>query len=357
MKDSHAIVINRLLNVCYLTFCFVLFVDFVLFNQISDYNIKPTEIGWNKVKMTSSKWITCCHRRSIQSDQSQSNALFCTINVKNSTPNGKAPPIPYKCHHQDVLRPSSTSNNSALIQSSSPTVSPSVFDIGRKSSSISSSSSSAASSSSTVYNEHRASFMKHSSSSYDLSSPHRFAQNFRQQLSNHRPHDDSIINFMSHSAPITVQNTITLINPLECFLINCETNDDTKCAQISPEMDVIAVANDYWLAFYSIRTNNCVGMLQFPDKCVFWTWIRAETIAVITENEVFHWRLTNVDTDTNYIQKTDSPRFIFSLDEMIKNNQIIDYSIDPVFGNWCALTSLFVDDNGMSFINLSINNP
>lgn len=310
--------------------------------------------------MTSSKWITCCHRRSVQSESNHSSPLFTAKNVRNSTPNGKFHPpppaqpqsLPYKPSRQDILRSSTSSNYSLLTQSTSPASSLSVYDLGRKSSSISSSSSSGASTSSTLNNDHhhqhhRLPVMKHSASTYDLSSPRRYAQNLRNQLASHHPHDDSLLNFMAHSIPITVQNTITIINPLECFLINCETNDDTKSAQISPDLDVIAVANDYWLAFYSIRTNNCLGMVQFPDKCRFWTWVRPETIALVTENDVYHWRLTNIDCRSNYIQKSDSPHYVFSVDENIKQSQIINYSIDPIFGYWCALSTLFIDDDGM----------
>lgn len=155
-----------------------------------------------------------------------------------------------------------------------------------------------------------------------------------------------MMSMMMTTTSSSFENTITIISPLDGILINCQTNGDSICAQISPQLNVIAVSNDHWIAFYSIKTNECLGTLQFPSRCTYWTWIRPDAVAVITENDVHHWSLTVKERDTIYIQNGDLLRFIFSIDNDIKQNQIIDYRVDPLFSNWCALTTLFVDDDG-----------
>lgn len=186
--------------------------------------------------------------------------------------------------------------------------------------------------------------MKHSRSTVDLpSSGHHHLRHHQH----YRPRDDSMMmSMMMTTTSSSFENTITIISPLDGILINCQTNGDSICAQISPQLNVIAVSNDHWIAFYSIKTNECLGTLQFPSRCTYWTWIRPDAVAVITENDVHHWSLTVKERDTIYIQNGDLLRFIFSIDNDIKQNQIIDYRVDPLFSNWCALTTLFVDDDG-----------
>ncbi|KAH9426373.1 hypothetical protein DERP_010941 [Dermatophagoides pteronyssinus] len=146
----------------------------------------------------------------------------------------------------------------------------------------------------------------------------------------------------SPAQQLSIQSVITLINPFEYLLINCETNLDTNCAQISPEQDIIAVSNEYWLAFYSIRDNDCFGTVQFPNKCLYWTWINSDSVAIITEDDVYHWSLMDPNVSPLHDH---APKMIFSLNEDFKQYQIIDYCIDPLYGYWSALTSLYLDDD------------
>ncbi|OTF79115.1 hypothetical protein BLA29_007956, partial [Euroglyphus maynei] len=118
---------------------------------------------------------------------------------------------------------------------------------------------------------------------------------------------------------------------------------DTNCAQISPEQDIIAVSNEFWLAFYSIRDNDCFGTVQFPNKCLYWTWINSDSVAIITEDDVYHWSLL-LDSNVSPIYDH-SPKMIFSLNENFRQYQIINYMVDPLYGYWSALTALYLEDD------------
>lgn len=78
-------------------------------------------------------------------------------------------------------------------------------------------------------------------------------------------------------------------------------------------------------------------------------------MAVITEEKVFHWSLASGigkgGGESNYLQTSSGGcgaflREIFDIDADIADNQITDYATDPLFGNWCALSTLYLDDDG-----------
>lgn len=154
---------------------------------------------------------------------------------------------------------------------------------------------------------------------------------------------------MTLKSSLCVENTITIINPRDGALISCQTDEDSNCAQISPQINVIAVSNEYWIAFYSISTNDRLGVLELPRSCSYWTWISADTVAVVSRGEVLHWTLPNSEPDSNCIRAYDRKRLVFEVDNDIAHNQIIGYTVDPLFDNWCALSTLYVDEVGRCF--------
>lgn len=147
--------------------------------------------------------------------------------------------------------------------------------------------------------------------------------------------------------PAPVENVITIIDYVKGHVINCQTSLDTNSAQISPRLEVIGVSNQNWLAFYSIDTNDCLGTIQLPAQTRHWCWATGETVAIVGEQEVFHWRIdVEQPRKANKSAAISHPRPMFTLDDSVKGNQITGYQVDPVFGSWCALTSLYLDEHG-----------
>nr|XP_046917738.1 uncharacterized protein LOC124498074 isoform X2 [Dermatophagoides farinae]XP_046917739.1 uncharacterized protein LOC124498074 isoform X2 [Dermatophagoides farinae] len=354
-----------------------------IFNLL-DYNIKINDVCWNQVKMTSSKWISCCHRIINQSRNNNQHQDSHSHHNNHHHHHHELSPSPFNTfsgrrnnhHHHHPHRwysPSMQSENSfqSFIMNQSPT----------NSSSFCSSSSSTATTANTSDCDWTIDRLTQSSSSSSFSSirsmpfpttpirplpPHHqqhltsskfhrdlppMARNHHYPYSNHfRSKDDSMMMMMMQNArspaqSSNIQSVITLINPFEYLLINCETNLDTNCAQISPEQDIIAVSNEYWLAFYSIRDNDCFGMVQFPNKCLYWTWINSDSVAIITEDDVYHWSIMMDPSGQQLSLHDNSPKMIFSLNEDFKHYQIVNYSIDPLYGYWSALTALYLEDD------------
>lgn len=244
--------------------------------------------------MTSSKWITCYH------------PSYDTGKINKNTPTNGSPFNTFDGRRYK-WSPSMSSNNSCLTNASP----------------------SESSSSSSICSNNFA--------RPNVKTPIKYDSSF---LLN-RSKDDSLMrDFYSGSSQKSSESIITLINPFEYLLINCETTGETNCAQISPGKEIIAVSNEYWLAFYSIRDNLCLGTVQFPNKCQYWTWINNDTIAIITENEIFHWCLEWEKPLSDY------PKLIFTISDEVKNYQIVNYAADSIYGNWFALTALYLDDEG-----------
>ncbi len=141
-----------------------------------------------------------------------------------------------------------------------------------------------------------------------------------------------------------METSITIVNPYTNQTHNCETSSDTKCAQINPQNEIIGISNDRFLAVYCVHKSQCLNTLPFPSKCIFWNWINNNIIAIITERDVFHW-----DMNDPY-----EPQFVFKLNEKIKNYQITGYKCDKSNAFWFAVSSLFVDEEGIKPFNIQI---
>lgn len=294
--------------------------------------------------------------------------------------------------------PSSTGSVSPYtIQSSSSGIgTPSPHALSRKPSSLSNTSSSSSSSSIVNTPDYlELSRVKHSASSFDLRTPqyshhsippnvykhkpmdggpkeyyspydcHRSPWSLVQPHQHHLHHqqrklqkttlDDSYLGFSS-MMPACIENVITIIDYVKGHVINCQTSLDTNSAQISPRLEVIGVSNHSWLAFYSIETNDCLGTLQLPAQTRYWCWATGETVAIVGEHEIYHWRIDVEQSRKLNKSAISHPRPMFQLDDSIKDNQITGYQVDPVFGSWCALTSLYVDENGNVVFCVIFNN-
>lgn len=327
---------------------------FFLLSKFFNYNIKEEEVCWNKIKMTSSNWITCCHQNQRRSSLNEIPKILGPLSSSSSdksrtvsTQSSSSSPFDTLIRRRKELGP--RTSTSLLSQNSigKNDYSPSYSFLSSSSSSTSSSKhdESDQNTHSSANSNFHLRWTSKQSKSYDLN-------HFDNSISSYR--DINHLNSGDHHhqkqygmrnevifSPISSHlspNVITLINPFQFHLINCETNIDTNCAQISPQEEIIAVSNDYWIALYSIQDNSCLGTTQFPNRCRFWTWINGRSIAIVTDSDVYHW-----STEKTFFT---SPKMIFAIDKKIKNNQIIDYKIDQEFSCWCALTSLFLQDDG-----------
>ncbi|XP_054155573.1 clathrin heavy chain-like [Oppia nitens] len=135
---------------------------------------------------------------------------------------------------------------------------------------------------------------------------------------------------------VSQETVITVINPFTNHLYNCQTSCDTKCAQISADNEMIAISNDRYLAVYCVATNKCLNTLPFASRCLYWCWIASNTIAIITDIDVYHW----------CIDYPFEPKLVFKLDKRFRDYQITGYKCDLRNQLWFAISSLYVDDEG-----------
>jgi clathrin heavy chain len=70
---------------------------------------------------------------------------------------------------------------------------------------------------------------------------------------------------------------------------------------------------------------------KFSNETVsFWTWISASTIAIVTENSVYHWSMQGSNS---------KPKKIFDKMEKIQEATIINYKTSSD-EKWCLLIGL-----------------
>lgn len=155
-------------------------------------------------------------------------------------------------------------------------------------------------------------------------------------LFNHRFSWNDQFTYDSNFTLIDVNTNITLVNPYTNDTKLCHTCYGTKCAQVNPQEDIIALSNDKFISVYNFKTGNILRTFHFQAKCLFWCWITRHKLALITDTEVYH-----CDIESSF-----NPLFMFRLNDKIKNCQIVSYKTDKLKGLWFAISGLYTESEG-----------
>ena len=95
----------------------------------------------------------------------------------------------------------------------------------------------------------------------------------------------------------------------------------------------------HFIQVFNLDTKEKLGVHQFPENVVFWRWVGARILAVITDTCVYHWRL---DSSGQTV-----PDRIFDRAGKLADptTQIISYAVNSRL-DWCLLTGISTPDGG-----------
>eukprot|EP01135_Chromosphaera_perkinsii_P003336 Nk52_evm36s240 gene=Nk52_evmTU36s240 len=100
-------------------------------------------------------------------------------------------------------------------------------------------------------------------------------------------------------------------------------------AIMNPQSKVIALKAGKMLQIFNIELKSKMKSYQLTDDVVYWRWISVNTIAMVTENSVFHWS----------IDGSSDPVKVFDRHPSLNGCQIINYRTD-VDQKWLCLCGI-----------------
>ena len=100
---------------------------------------------------------------------------------------------------------------------------------------------------------------------------------------------------------------------------------------MNPEKKIVALRKGLALQVFDLESKNKVASFKLPDNSVvvFWCWIDAKTIAIVTQTSVFHW---SIEGESN-------PRKVMDRHPNLAQFQIINYRVSQD-QKWCLLVGI-----------------
>lgn len=92
---------------------------------------------------------------------------------------------------------------------------------------------------------------------------------------------------------------------------------------------LLAIKKGSLMQIYNIELKSKMKDYNMGQDIIFWRWISAKTIAVVTDSAVYHWSM----------EGTSQPVKMFDKDQQLSNRTIIRYCCDPQ-EKWCVLIGI-----------------
>ena len=110
-----------------------------------------------------------------------------------------------------------------------------------------------------------------------------------------------------------------------------------EAAIMNPSSKILALRIGMQMQVFNLDTQESVMKHASDEEVVFWKWLDASTIAVVTGSAVFHWEL-----------KKDGgpPKKVFDRKVELVALRILNYKVDPS-GMWCLLSGCQPGANGL----------
>ncbi|RSH92447.1 hypothetical protein EHS25_008863 [Saitozyma podzolica] len=106
-------------------------------------------------------------------------------------------------------------------------------------------------------------------------------------------------------------------------------------AIMHPKEKIIALKAGRQLQVFNLATKQKLGSHLMNDDVTFWTWISDSTLGMVTEREVFHWKV---------IEGQAAPQKVFDRHASLAGNQIINYRVSPD-GQWLVVVGISSNPN------------
>eukprot|EP00004_Rigifila_ramosa_P013327 TRINITY_DN293_c0_g1_i1.p1 TRINITY_DN293_c0_g1~~TRINITY_DN293_c0_g1_i1.p1 ORF type:complete len:1689 (+),score=479.53 TRINITY_DN293_c0_g1_i1:58-5067(+) len=106
-------------------------------------------------------------------------------------------------------------------------------------------------------------------------------------------------------------------------------------ALMNPNAMIIAVKAAQSLQVFDLANKSKLGACNMPEPVVFWKWISATKLGLVSATSVYHWDIQVANSE---------PAKLFERHQSLATAQIINYTVDHT-EKWTALVGVYPQDN------------
>ncbi|BFZ04770.1 hypothetical protein BsWGS_07809 [Bradybaena similaris] len=139
---------------------------------------------------------------------------------------------------------------------------------------------------------------------------------------------------------------VTILSPIE-GTISYAGSTSAESVLMNPCYPVIALKAGLRFEVFNLESKQLVCKVRFHEPVIYWTWITADVIAMVTDLAAYHW---NVDQG----QPSAQPELVFHRHSRLAFTEIVNYKADPSL-RWLALTGLTPEDDRISGVTQLYN--
>lgn len=107
--------------------------------------------------------------------------------------------------------------------------------------------------------------------------------------------------------------------------------------QINPSEPVIALKAGIRFEVFNFHTKQLISKTKLHEPVVYWTWLNAEIIAMVTETTIYHWP----------VWQDCCPEKVFMRHQRLDFAEIVSYKADSSM-KWLAVTGLIPEEEKIS---------
>ncbi|KII65668.1 Clathrin heavy chain 1 [Thelohanellus kitauei] len=142
---------------------------------------------------------------------------------------------------------------------------------------------------------------------------------------------DKYICIWDPTAPKSELTVVDISNIAKTSKYACKADS----ARINPQTKIIALKAGLKMVVYNYDSGALIKDYTSTEEIIYWRWISADMIAIITTTSVYHWSIKD---------EPKAPVLIFEHGTKPPESQIISYKTDSTF-KWCALISIMAENS------------
>ena len=119
-----------------------------------------------------------------------------------------------------------------------------------------------------------------------------------------------------------------------------------EAACMNPEQNIIALRSGTTIQIFNLDTKAKLKSHSSPEPIVFWKWVNATTLGMVSATSVYHYSISGQDGPTKMFDRHAT---------LGANTQIINYRVSPD-GKWCILGGISAGQGGNVNGNMQLYN-
>ena len=119
-----------------------------------------------------------------------------------------------------------------------------------------------------------------------------------------------------------------------------------EAAVMNPAQNILALRQGTTIQMFNLDAKAKVKAHNMPEAVVFWKWVNADTLGMVTATSVYNWTISGPEAPTKIFDRNQN---------LGPNTQIINYRVSPD-QKWCVLGGISAGAGGAVNGNMQLYN-